>query len=104
MAEKHADTLLDDQTEYLKVSMEERGLSSTVRKHLQIYFLAHDGGLPSEGLYERIICEIEKPLIELSLAATRGNQLRAARLLGMNRNTLRKKIIKLNILVKRSKK
>lgn len=104
MDEKHADTLLDDQTGDWKDSTEERGLSSTVRNHLQIYFLAHDDGLPSEGLYDRIICEIEKPLIELSLTATRGNQLRAARLLGMNRNTLRKKINKLKILVKRSKK
>ena len=43
------------------------------------------------GLYDRVLREIERPLIQLSLGATRGNQLKAAQLLGLNRNTLRKK-------------
>ena len=44
------------------------------------------------ALYDRILAEIEKPLLLLSLAAARGNQIRAAKLLGINRNTLRKKL------------
>ncbi|HEY8352945.1 MAG TPA: helix-turn-helix domain-containing protein, partial [Sphingomonadales bacterium] len=65
------------------------------------YFAAHDGGLPPGGLYDRIIREVERPLILRSLEATRGNQIRAAELLGLNRNTLRKKIRELAIPVVR---
>jgi two-component system nitrogen regulation response regulator GlnG len=50
------------------------------------------GGLPQSGLYDRVIAEVEAPLIRLVLAATGGNQLRAAEVLGLNRNTLRKKL------------
>ena len=87
-----------------KTGTDSRGLSAAVKQHLQVYFSAHDGNLPAEGLYDRILREVERPLIELSLAATRGNQVRAARLLGVNRNTLRKKIQKLRIPVKRGMK
>jgi len=51
-----------------------------------------------------VLREVERPLISLSLEATRGNQLKAARLLGLNRNTLRKKIRKLDIRVARGVK
>ena len=60
--------------------------------------------MPPRGLYDRVIREVERPLIELSLAATRGNQIRAADLLGLNRNTLRKKIRELDIKVVRGLK
>jgi two-component system nitrogen regulation response regulator GlnG len=79
-------------------------LGGTVERHLQEYFLAHQDALPAAGLYDRVLREIERPLIELSLAATRGNQIRAAKLLGLNRNTLRKKIRDLDIQVIRSLK
>jgi len=79
-------------------------LGSAVERHLQEYFLAHQDELPAAGLYDRVLKEIERPLIELSLAATRGNQIRAAKLLGLNRNTLRKKIQDLNIQVIRGLK
>ena len=59
------------------------------------------GGLPAPGLYKRILREIEKPLILQSLSATKGNQIKAAKLLGLNRNTLRKKIVELDIQVVR---
>ena len=73
------------------------GLSAIVERHLREYFAAHADGLPASGVYDRIVREVERPLIALSLAATRGNQLRAAELLGLNRNTLRKKIRELDI-------
>jgi two-component system nitrogen regulation response regulator GlnG len=73
------------------------GLGAVVERHLREYFAAHADGLPASGVYDRIVREIERPLIALSLAATRGNQLRAAELLGLNRNTLRKKIRELDI-------
>mgnify|MGYP003478507642 CR=1 FL=1 len=50
-----------------------------------------------EALDDRVLHEIERPLIGLSLSATRGNQIKAAHLLGINRNTLRKKMQQLRI-------
>ena len=83
---------------------EGNGLGHSVEQHLKTYFSAHGDGLPSSGLYERILREIEHPLISLTLQATRGNQIRAAEVLGLNRNTLRKKIRDLNIPVVRGSK
>jgi two-component system nitrogen regulation response regulator GlnG len=74
-------------------------LAQAVERHLRAYFAGHKDGLPSPGVHERIIQEVERPLIQLTLAATRGNQIRAARVLGLNRNTLRKKIRELEIPV-----
>jgi two-component system nitrogen regulation response regulator GlnG len=79
-------------------------LGGAVEHHLRAYFAAHDDGLPAPGLYDRILREVERPLIELSLSATKGNQIRAAKLLGLNRNTLRKKIRDLDIHVIRGLK
>jgi len=76
-------------------------LSQSVERHLAAYFSAHGGGLPPAGLYDRVLQEIERPLIALTLKATRGNQVRAADLLGLNRNTLRKKIRDLHVTVTR---
>jgi two-component system, NtrC family, nitrogen regulation response regulator GlnG len=77
------------------------GLAAAVERHIKGYFAAHKGGLPAAGLYDRVLREIERPLIVLTLGATRGNQIRAAHLLGLNRNTLRKKIRELDIPVVR---
>ncbi len=79
-------------------------LGAAVEHHIARYFRAHEEGLPPSGLYTRVLREVERPLIALSLAATRGNQLKAARLLGLNRNTLRKKIRELGIDVVRGVK
>jgi two-component system nitrogen regulation response regulator GlnG len=79
-------------------------LGSAVERHLKAYFAAHRDGLPPAGIYDRVLREIERPLINLTLAATRGNQIRAAALLGLNRNTLRKKIRDLEIQVIRGLK
>jgi len=82
----------------------DEGLSAAAERHLRDYFAAHKGGLPPAGLYDRVLREIERPLIQLTLGATRGNQLKAAQLLGLNRNTLRKKIRELDIDVSRGLK
>ncbi len=79
-------------------------LSDSVARHLQRYFDLHGGALPPPGLYQRILPEIELPLIEIALDATGGNQARCADLLGINRNTLRKKITLLGIEVARRRK
>lgn len=77
-------------------------LSDAVERHLRTYFAAHGDNLPPTGLHDRVLREIERPLIMLSLDATKGNQLKAASMLGLNRNTLRKKIRDLGIPVVRS--
>jgi two-component system nitrogen regulation response regulator GlnG len=73
------------------------GLADAVQRHLARYFATFGRDLPPDGLYERVLAEVERPLLELSMAASKGNQLRAARLLGINRNTLRKKLTDLSI-------
>ncbi|MDG1767988.1 MAG: response regulator [Yoonia sp.] len=79
-------------------------LSESVGKHLRRYFDLHGGELPAPGLYTRILREIETPLLEIALDATGGNQAKCADLLGINRNTLRKKITELDIHVTRRRK
>ena len=52
--------------------------------------IAQASDLPEDGLYDRLLAEFERPLLETALLITRGNQLKAAKMLGVNRNTLRK--------------
>ncbi len=79
-------------------------LSASVARHLKRYFDLHGGQLPPPGVYQRILREVETPLIEIALDATAGNQAKCADLLGINRNTLRKKITDLDIRVTRRRK
>ncbi|MCO4848543.1 MAG: response regulator [Yoonia sp.] len=79
-------------------------LSEAVGRHLRRYFDLHGGDLPAPGLYIRILREVEGPLLEIALDATGGNQAKCADLLGINRNTLRKKITELDIHVTRRRK
>ncbi len=79
-------------------------LSASISRPLRRYFDLHGGSLPPPGLYDRILREMEAPLIEIALDATGGNQARCADLLGINRNTLRKKITDLDIQVTRRRK
>ncbi|MFZ5750450.1 MAG: response regulator [Pseudomonadota bacterium] len=79
-------------------------LSAAIARHLKRYFDLHGGELPPAGLYDRILREMELPLIEIALDATAGNQARCSDLLGINRNTLRKKITDLDIRVTRRRK
>ncbi len=80
------------------------GLSATVATHLKDYFAAHDGLMPPSGLYDRVLQEIERPLLQMTLRECRGNQIKAAALLGINRNTLRKKLREFGISVRRAPK
>ncbi len=79
-------------------------LGASVERHLRRYFDLHGNMLPPAGLYARILKEVELPLIEIALEATGGNQAKCADLLGINRNTLRKKITALDIQVTRRRK
>src|SRR5436853_263307 len=78
------------------------GLAASVERQLARYFATFQNELPPPGLYHRILREVEQPLLSAALAATRGNQIRAADLLGVNRNTLRKKIRDLDLQVIRT--
>ena len=79
-------------------------LGDSVARHLRRYFDLHGAMLPPPGLHGRIVREVEAPLIEIALEATGGNQAKCADLLGINRNTLRKKITDLDIRVTRRRK
>jgi two-component system nitrogen regulation response regulator GlnG len=74
-------------------------LGAAVERYLTGYFEAHGERLPPPGVYDRVLAEIERPLLSICLGATRGNQIKAAHLLGLNRNTLRKKIRDLGLEV-----
>lgn len=79
-------------------------LSDAIAAHLRRYFDLHGDSLPPDGLYARILREMEAPLLDIALEATGGNQAKCADLLGINRNTLRKKITELDIQVTRRRK
>ena len=66
-------------------------LRACVRRSLDTYF-KELGDTETQNLHAMVVAEVEKPLLEVVLKRTGGNQLRAARILGINRNTLRKKL------------
>ncbi len=76
-------------------------LSRAVERHIKEFFATHNDGVGVTDVYDKILAEVERPLIRMTLAATRGNQIKAAAMLGLNRNTLRKKIRDLEIPVVR---
>jgi two-component system nitrogen regulation response regulator GlnG len=77
-------------------------IAQAVEENMRTYFAGFGDNLPPPGLYDRVLTEMEYPLILAALTATRGNQIKAADLLGLNRNTLRKKIRELGVSVYRS--
>ena len=102
---QEAESVLDGQPEMesLRIGDSDR-LGQAVARHLRRYFDLHSGRPPLPGLYQRVLREVERPLIEIALDASGGNQAKCADVLGINRNTLRKKITELDIRVTRSRK
>ena len=84
------------------MSPEQMTVSQAVEHFLQTYFKSFGDDLPPPGIYQRILAEVEYPLVLACMTATRGNQIKAAELLGLNRNTLRKKIRDLGVNVYRT--
>jgi len=80
---------------------ENLSIGQAAEQYLQRYFASFGSELPPAGLYQRILAEVEYPLVMAAMTATRGNQIKAAELLGVNRNTLRKKIRELGVNVYR---
>ena len=100
--------LIDGEVQALATVPEQRrgatpasGLSESVERHLADYFASFGKSLPPPNLYDRVLADVERPLFIAALAATHGNQIKAADLLGLNRNTLRKRIRELEIEVMR---
>ncbi len=101
--------VIDEELQSLRPALEMRrgaqsapnGLSESVERHLADYFASFGKALPPPNLYDRILADVERPLFIAALAATHGNQIKAADLLGINRNTLRKRIRELDIEVLR---
>jgi len=90
---------LEDKEYSASTEAEGQSLETTIERQLTDYFADQRNGVPPAGLYDRVLQKVEKPLITMTLRATRGNQVKAAEVLGLNRNTLRKKIRKLDIPV-----
>ncbi len=76
-------------------------LAQAVERHIRQFLAANRDGMPMRDIYDQVMAEVERPLISMTLASTRGNQIKAAAMLGLNRNTLRKKIRDLDIPVVR---
>jgi two-component system nitrogen regulation response regulator GlnG len=74
----------------MSASAKPSALAVTVADHLRAYFAANDDA--QVGLYDEILQEVERPLLQMTLQRCRGNQIKAAAMLGINRNTLRKKL------------
>jgi two-component system, NtrC family, nitrogen regulation response regulator GlnG len=82
------------------LEVDQLSLEEIIRHKLEDYFRRTEG-VDVDNLYSLVMERIERPLIELTLRKTRGNQIRAAQILGINRNTLRKKIGDLRIELKK---
>ncbi|MBR1734366.1 MAG: hypothetical protein IJ730_02800 [Alphaproteobacteria bacterium] len=68
------------------------GLSALLKRNLENYLASHSDGKVPPGLYNRILNEVEKVIFPVTLKYVKGNQTQAAEILGISRNTLRKKI------------
>lgn len=83
-----------------KTLNQELSLGKVMEKHFRKFFSDHNNDVIPSKLYNKVIDEVERTLINETLAATRGNQIKAAQILGINRNTLRKKILHKGIKLK----
>ncbi len=97
----HADSFYTDSSAVGSVAAGPEPLSQAVERHIRTFLAAYRDSDGASDIYEQVLAEVERPLIQMTLAATRGNQIKAASMLGLNRNTLRKKIRDLDIPVVR---
>ena len=74
----------------------EIGFSKVLEKYLDKYFSNHGDATIPPGVYGRILAEVEESVFRVTMRYCNGNQTKASGILGINRNTLRKKIIKIN--------
>lgn len=81
----------------LPAERRKKPLASAVQTALELYLRDLDGHHPG-NLYEVVIAEIEKPLFEITLRHAGGNLTRAAEILGINRATLRKKLLQYSLI------
>jgi two-component system nitrogen regulation response regulator GlnG len=81
----------------LEVPRDEDPTLETVLERRLSGLLKRIGEAKMEGLYDMVLTQVERPLFKLVLAATKGNQVKAARVLGINRNTLAKKLVSLGL-------
>jgi Fis family transcriptional regulator len=77
--------------------MSNNKLDESVRASLEAY-LADLHGLEPHGMHEMLVRAVEKPLLEVVMVAAANNQSKAAQWLGLNRNTLRKKLLEHHLL------
>ncbi|MCX8507154.1 MAG: hypothetical protein ORN98_11165 [Alphaproteobacteria bacterium] len=89
-------------TIHFKPVNSDENLSEAVERHLRAFIATHQAHDKIDNLYELVQREVERPLINLALELNAGNQLKAASMLGLNRNTLRKKMRELEISASRS--
>lgn len=74
-----------------------QSLTEAIESHIDRFYDMHEGQMPDSGVYNRIIEEVERVLISRTIKYSGNVQSQAAKILGINRNTLRKKIKDLNI-------
>lgn len=97
LVEQQLDAAQDQAQPYPEAHFADEGLSLALEQYLSNYFARHGKALPPDGLHQRLLETVERPLLRATMFAVRGNQIRAAKLLGINRNTLRKKLVDLGI-------
>lgn len=88
-----------DLPEFLDVQVHEMAIDEVMREKM-VQFFTKFGSNEVEGVYKAVMDQVEKPLVEETLAIAKGNQLKAARILGINRNTLSKKMRTYNIAMR----
>jgi two-component system nitrogen regulation response regulator GlnG len=101
LAQELADYAVAEEPAPAAASGDTDSITTVVERHIARLLAAIRESGEEGVLYERALAELERPLIRMTLAETRGNQIRAAALLGLNRNTLRKKIREHGIGVQR---
>ena len=90
-----------DELQSTSLEDKEKSLGDSAKYHIEKYFNSLGSDLPSSGLFDEILREVERPLIQATMRRTSGNQIKASRILGINRNTLRKKIKELKLPLSR---